>query len=207
MAVCNVCGKDLGFFQSLMAKKKCKECIEAERQKIKLQETKMLQEFHNFLEKNLRATSIDQLEELKRDADFYKVIGSMANSMKNDEKIYVACAAKARKSKYIKSQRVGVSMPVFGLKGFRMGTGQSVPIYDLVDVGVGVMILTNKNIHLCAAAGTPMKIPYNKIEGFHLYDDGMELYYGLQKPIIFIFKETDPIQSDVIGHIIGLHTN
>ena len=206
MVFCSDCGKDLGYIQSLMGKKKCNDCMEAERQRKKLVETKMLTEFHNFLEHNLRATSITQLEEMKKDADFSKVIGSMANSMKNDEKVYVACAAKARKSKYIKSQRVGMSVPVFGLKGFRMNTGESVPIYDLVDVAAGVMILTDKNIHLCAAAGKPMKIPYNKIEGFHLYDDGMEIYHGLQKPTYFVFKETDPIQSDVIGHVIGLHT-
>lgn len=206
MAVCNDCGKKLGFFQSLFGKTQCNECIEAERQKKKAQEAKMLAEFHSFLEKNLRATSVDQLEEMKKDADFHKVIGSMANSMKTDEKVYVACAAKAQKSKYIKSQRVGVSMPVFGLKGFRMSTGQSVPIYDLVDVSAGIMVLTNKNIHMCAAAGKPMKIPYTKIEGFHLYDNGMELFHGLQKPTYFVFKETDPIQSDVIGHVIGLHT-
>ncbi|MFA5330962.1 MAG: hypothetical protein WC342_01155 [Methanoregula sp.] len=206
MATCSDCGKDLDFFQSLIGKKKCKECEDAERQKKQLEETRMLAELHRLLEKNLRATSIDQLEEFKKDAEFYALIGSMANSMKTDEKVYVACAAKAQKSKYIRSQRTGISIPVFGLKGFMMSSGKSVPIYDMVDVGIGVMRVTDKNIHLCAASGKPMIIPYTKIEGFHLYDDGMELYQGLQKPTYFIFKETDPIQSDVIGHVIGLHT-
>lgn len=206
MTICSSCGKDLGFFQSLTGKTKCNECAEAEHQKVELEKTKMLAEFHRFLEKNLNATSTSQLAEMKKDADFYKVIGPMANSMKNDEKVYVACAVKAQKSKYIKSQRTGVSMPIFGLKGFRMSTGDSVPIYDMVDIAAGLMLLTDKNIHLCSLAGKPMKIPYKKIEGFHLYDDGMELYHGLEKPTFFVFKESDPIQSDVIGHIIGLHT-
>ena len=51
-----------------------------------------------------------------------------------------------------------------------------------------------------------MKIPYKKVEGFHIYDDGMELYHGLQKPIFFVFGLVDPMQRDVIGHIIGLFT-
>jgi hypothetical protein len=206
MTVCNKCGKDLGFFSSLLGKTQCNDCKINELAKQDAEKAKALAELHQFLEKNLKATSTEHLEEVKKDADFYKVIGSMAHSMKNDEKVFVLCAAKARKSKYIKSLRTGVSLPVFGLKGFRMSSGESVPIYDLVDVGSGALVLTNKNIHLCAVWGKPMRIPYSKIEGFHLYDDGMELYHGLQKPTYFIFKELDPIQSDVIGHIIGLHT-
>jgi hypothetical protein len=206
MTKCNICDKELGFFSSLFGKTQCEDCKKIELARQEAEKARMLAEFHKFLENNLRATSTDQLEEMKKDTDFNKLIGSMAHSMKNDEKVFVACAAKARKSKYIKSQRIGVSIPVFGLKGFRMNSGESVPIYDLVDVGIGIMMLTNKNIHLCATWGKPMKIPYNKIEGFHLYDDGMELFHGLQKPTFFVFKETDPIQSDVIGHVIGLHT-
>lgn len=206
MATCCDCRKELGFFRSIAGKKKCKECEEVELQKKEQEKSKLLAELHRHLEKNLTATAIDQLEEIKKDADFYSFLGTTANSMKTDEKVYVVCAARAQKSKYVRSQRTGISMPVFGLKGFRMSSGQSIPVYDRVDVGAGALIVTDKNIHLCAVSGKPMKIPYKKIEGFHLYDNGMELYHGLQKPTYFVFKEMDPIQSDVIGHVIGLFT-
>lgn len=207
MTVCSSCGKELGFISSILGKKQCNTCLNEEREKTEMKKEKALAELHNQLQKNLRATSKDQLFDFRsNDPSFQSMLNSLAHTIKNDEKIYAFCLAKARRTKYVKSQRISASIPVFGLKGWRMSTGESVPIYDLVDIGAGLMTLTDKNIHLCASNGKPLKISYSKIEGFHLYDNGLELYHGLQKPTIFVFKEVDPIQSDVIGHIIDLHT-
>ena len=206
MATCIKCGKDLGFFKSLLGKKMCKECEEAENLAIAQQRAKMLAEYHMFFEKNLKATSIDQLEEWKNFETAFPGIHSLANSMKSDEIVYIACSAKAKKSKYMGFRRFGLSAPVFGLKGFRMYIGQSIPTYQMVDVALGALVITNKNIHLFTSWGNPMKIPYKKVEGFHIYDDGMELYHGLQKPIFFVFGLVNSMQRDVIGHIIGLFT-
>lgn len=207
MTVCSTCGKELGFFSSIIGKKMCNDCRQAELQKKEAERQKGLAELHIVLTKNLNAASTDQLEEF---LGVQSVISRYAHSVKIDEKVYVLCAATAKRLKYIKSQRanIGTSLPVYGLKGFRMYSsyGQSVPIYDYVDVGTGVMVLTNKNIHLCTSSGQPLRIPYSKIEGFHLYNDGLEIYHGLQKPTLFALKEADPLQSDVIGHIIDLFT-
>jgi len=182
----------------------------AEKARLDAENAKALLEFHETLVNNLNAATVTDLKDLPRDDIFNKMMVRAANSLKNDEKLYVACAAKAKRLKYVKSQRAyyGVSAPVYGLKGFRVhgSYGQSEPVYDYVDIGAGSMILTDKNIHLCASSGRPLKIPYNKIQGFHLYNDGLELYHGLQQPTVFVLNEIDPMQSDVIGHIIDLHT-
>ena len=117
------------------------------------QRAKMLAEYHMFFEKNLKATSIDQLEEWKNFETAFPGIHSLANSMKSDEIVYIACSAKAKKSKYMGSRRSGLSAPVFGLKGFRMYIGQSIPTYQMVDVALGALVITNKNIHLFTSWG------------------------------------------------------
>lgn len=207
MATCELCGSELGFFHSMVGNKKCKNCEEQERKKEEIKYQKALAELHDHLMKNYKAQTKQQLVEFGiKDASFTTIMSQLAHSVKLSEKIYLATLAKAQRSKYVKSIRYGSSMPVFGLKGFRMSSGISIPVYDMVDVGAGLIVLTDKNIHLCAKAGKPLKIPYGKIEGFHLYDDGLELYHGLQKPTMFKFKEADPMESDVIGHIIGLFT-
>lgn len=211
MTSCSVCGKELGFFSSLMGKNQCDDCKKAEMQKIEAEKAKQLAELHKILAKNLHATSKEQLEEFGWNDEISRsMFSSFAHSLKNDEKIFVFSPSIAKRLKYIKSVRssYGTSAPFFGLKGFRIHSsyGQSTPVYDYVDVGSGLMVLTNKNIHLCAKSGKPLKIPYSKIEGFHLYNDGLEIHHGLQKPTLFVLKEIDPIESDVIGHVIDLHT-
>lgn len=210
MATCKICGKNLGFFQSLFGNPLCSDCKKAEQDKITLTKNAALQQLHDFLIKNLNAKKPEDLTEWGMSDVTQKSIASTANSIKSDEKIFVLCKATAKELKYIKSVREssGVSLPVYGLKGFRMNSqsGQSTPIYDYKDVGSGFIALTNKNIHLCASSGKPIKIPYSKIEGFHLYNDGLELYRGTQKPTLFLFNEVDTLQSDVIGHIIDLYT-
>ena len=210
MGTCKICGKNLGFFQSLSGNTLCPECKKAEQEKIDLAKNAAIQQLHNFLTKNLNAKTDQELIEWGMSDATKKTIESSAHSIKSDEKIFILCPATAKESKYIKSvrQNIGTSLPFFGLKGWRMysSAGQSVPIYDYRVVGSGIIALTDKNIHLCALSGKPIKIPYNKIEGFHLYKDGLEVYHGTQKPTLFIFSEVDSLQSDVIGHIIDLYT-
>jgi hypothetical protein len=211
MTYCIICGKELGFFPSILGNNLCNECKKNELQKIEAEKTKQLAALHQILTINLHASSKDKLQEIKWDNEVSRSkFDSLASSMKNDEKIYVVCAAIAKRLKYIKSRRsnVGTSMPFFGLKGFRLYSsyGQSTPVYDYVNIGEGLMTLTDKNIHLCTHSGKPLKIPYSKIEGFHLYNDGLELYHGLQKPTLFELNAVDPMQIDTIGHIIDLNT-
>ncbi len=210
MVVCQLCGKDLGFFKSLSGNSLCEDCKNAQQQKIELTKTAALQQLHNFLTKNLNAKTNQELIEWGMSDATQKSISSCAHSIKSDEKIFVLCNATAKELKYIKSVREssGVSLPIYGLKGFRIhsSAGQSTPIYDYRDVASGIMALTNKNIHLCASSGKPVKIPYSKIEGFRIYNDGLEVYRGTQKPTLFFFREVDSLQSDVIGHIIDLYT-
>ena len=188
----------------------CADCRNAEHEKQEAEKTKALAVFHDFLTKNLKAESPDQLDHINRDKILSETLARQANSIKNDEVIYVVCAARAKRTKYIKSQRVnfGSSCRALGLKGFRVfsSVGQSVPIYSLVEVGAGTMVLTNKNIHLSASTGQPVKIPYGKIEGFHLFNDGLQIYHGLKNPTLFFLEQVDHLQHEVIGHIIDLYT-
>ena len=200
----------------------CGSCKKEKRRKeeekkqleLKIQEEKKqedLRRLHEFLNKNLNATSPDQLNTIDCSYIDRTTLSHQANSIKNDEKIYVVCAARAKRTKYIKSQRMnfGSSCRALGLKGFRVfsSVGQSVPIYNLVEVGAGDDVLTNKNIHLSASTGQPVKIPYGKIEGFHLFNDGLQIYHGLKNPSLFFLEQVDPIQHEVIGHIIDLYQN
>jgi len=196
MTLCVICGKNIGFFSSFKGKQLCDDCTQTELRKKEAERQKGLAELHIVLTKNLNASSTDQLEEC---SGVQSVISRYAHSVKNNEKVYVLCAATAKRLKFVKSQRAnrGTSLLGFGLKGRRIYSsfGQSIPIHNYVDVGTGVIVLTNKNIHLCTSSGKPLKIPYSKIEGFHLYDDGLEIYHGLQKPTLFL------------GDCVGSHTN
>jgi hypothetical protein len=212
MTICKICGKNLGFFSSLFGNTLCNDCKIAEKTRKELEKQKELKEFHEILTTNLKATTPEQLKPMDRNDQVSRnLMSSLAHSVKDDEKFYVITMATVKELKYIRSDRSssGISAPAFGLKGFRVNTqfGHSNPIYDYRVVGSGMLVLTNKNIHLCASSGKPIKIPYSKVEGFHLYHDGLEVYHGTKKPTVFIFSNiVDPLQSNVIGHIIELHT-
>jgi hypothetical protein len=204
MAKCITCGASLGF---LSFEKECNTCKKSREEKAIAEKEKADKELRDIYTAALRATSLETLPALNRDLNIEQ---NMVVKIPLTEKIYtmIFCAVLENRVVNRKFERVGYSFPVVGLKGLRISrsSGQLITERGLVETTRGVLMLTDKRLIVDPSDPglKPITIKYDKIEGYSVGEDYIELWMGKEYPIVIKLREKFGEESDTCAHILKM---
>jgi len=185
---------------------------EIEKVKADAIKAKIEKEYREHNQKVLNAKSLDTLPAFDRDLNDpneQKWVVKIPIS----EKIhgFVNCVVFENRVINRRYERVGYSLPVPVLKGWRVGksSGQLITERGYEQTTYGSLRLTDKRLVLNPVGSglKPIQIPYKKIEGYTVGDDFIEVWTGKEYPTMFKLIEKFGEESDVCAKILGLYTN